>query len=263
VIDGEIVALNKGGVAPFAVLQTRIGRKRLSPKVLAETPVALVAYDLIEAQSIDLRGLSLAERRIRLAQLIDAVDTHALRLSESIELPHWEAYAQRRAESRARGVEGFLLKHRESRYGAGRTKDVGTWWKWKIDPLTIDAVLVYAERGHGRRASLYTDYTFAVWDDRDGERRLTPFAKAYSGLTDAEIRDVDAIVRRTTLEKFGPVRSVAPTLVFELGFEGIARSPRHKSGLAVRFPRILRRRIDKPVDEADTIQSLQALLPPA
>ena len=165
-----------------------------------------------------------------------------------------------RDESRARGVEGFMLKHRDARYGVGRTKDVGTWWKWKIDPMSVDAVLVYAQRGHGRRASLYSDYTFAVWDARDGERRLTPFAKAYSGLTDAEMRRVDAIVRKTTMEKFGPVRSVTPTLVFELGFEGIQRSPRHKSGIAVRFPRILRWRTDKAIDDADSIEALDALL---
>ena len=153
-----------------------------------------------------------------------------------------------------------MLKHRAARYGVGRTRDVGTWWKWKVEPLTVDAVLVYAQRGHGRRASLYTDYTFAVWDGRQGERRLTPFAKAYSGLTDLEIQRVDAVVRRTTIEKFGPVRSVTPTLVFELGFEGIQRSPRHKSGIAVRFPRILRWRSDKSVDDADTLDALEALL---
>jgi DNA ligase-1 len=181
-------------------------------------------------------------------------------MSPLIEMPSWDAYARLRDESRARGVEGFMLKHRDARYGVGRTKDAGTWWKWKIDPMSVDAVLVYAQRGHGRRASLYSDYTFAVWDARDGERRLTPFAKAYSGLTDAEMRRVDAIVRKTTVEKFGPVRSVKPTLVFELGFEGIQRSPRHKSGIAVRFPRILRWRVDKDVAEADAIDALQALL---
>ena len=155
-----------------------------------------------------------------------------------------------------------MLKRRDARYGVGRTKESGAWWKWKIDPMTIDAVLVYAQRGHGRRASLYTDYTFAVWSEEDGAgRRLIPFAKAYSGLSDEEIHQVDAIVRKTTIEKFGPVRSVTPTLVFELGFEGIARSQRHKAGIAVRFPRILRWRIDKPVDEADTLDNLKALLP--
>ena len=156
-----------------------------------------------------------------------------------------------------------MLKGREAAYGVGRSKDVGVWWKWKIDPLSIDAVLVYAQRGHGRRASLYSDYTFAVWDGppEQAERKLVPFAKAYSGLTDAEMARVDAVIRRTTIESFGPVKSVKPTLVFELGFEGIARSARHKSGIAVRFPRMLRWREDKPVQEADTLQTLAALLP--
>ncbi|MGH8713852.1 MAG: ATP-dependent DNA ligase, partial [Casimicrobiaceae bacterium] len=185
-----------------------------------------------------------------------------LQLSPLLSLPSWDAYARLRAESRAHGVEGFMLKRRDARYGVGRTKDAGTWWKWKIDPMTIDAVLVYAQRGHGRRASLYTDFTFAVWSGDAPDRKLIPFAKAYSGLSDDEMRRVDAIVRKTTIEKFGPVRSVTPTQVFELGFEGIARSPRHKSGLAVRFPRILRWRIDKPVDDADTLANLEALLPP-
>lgn len=154
-----------------------------------------------------------------------------------------------------------MLKARDSLYGVGRTKDMGVWWKWKVDPFSVDAVLIYAQRGHGRRASLYTDYTFAVWDGPPGtERTLVPFAKAYSGLTDEEMRKVDAIVRKTTVEKFGPVRSVQPTLVFELGFEGIALSTRHKSGVAVRFPRMLRWRHDKPVEEADTLDILQGLL---
>jgi DNA ligase-1 len=154
----------------------------------------------------------------------------------------------------------MMLKARDARYGVGRTKDVGTWWKWKIDPYSIDAVLIYAQSGHGRRASLYTDYTFAVWDELDGERKLVPFAKAYSGLTDAEIAQVDNAIRRTTVEKFGPVRVVRPTMVFEIGFEGIALSSRHKAGIAVRFPRILRRREDKPVEDADTLDTLKGLL---
>ena len=156
-----------------------------------------------------------------------------------------------------------MLKNRQAHYGVGRTKDVGVWWKWKIDPMSVDAVLIYAQRGHGRRASLYSDYTFAVWNGppEDAERQLVPFAKAYSGLTDAEIAQVDAIIRKTTRESFGPVRSVDATLVFELGFEGIAKSLRHKSGIAVRFPRMLRWRQDKPVAEADTLQTLMALLP--
>jgi len=260
VIDGEIVVMKDGNVAPFAALQTRIGRKLLSTRILASAPVVLLAYDLLEDHGQDLRNLPQHERRARLARVVAAANAPALQLSPLVEMPSWDAYAALRDESRSRGVEGFMLKHRNARYGVGRTKDVGTWWKWKIDPLSVDAVLVYAQRGHGRRASLYSDYTFAVWDARDGERRLTPFAKAYSGLTDAEMRRVDAIVRKTTIEKFGPVRSVTPTLVFELGFEGIQHSPRHKSGIAVRFPRILRWRTDKDVAEADSIDALQALL---
>jgi DNA ligase-1 len=181
-------------------------------------------------------------------------------ISPRVERTSWDEYAALREESRDRGVEGFMLKKRDARYGVGRTRSDGEWWKWKIDPMTIDAVLVYAQRGHGRRASLYTDYTFAVWDDGPEGRKLVPFAKAYSGLTDQEIAQVDAIVRRTTIEKFGPVRSVTPSLVFELGFEAIQRSTRHKSGIAVRFPRILRWRTDKPVDEADTMSALTSLL---
>ena len=260
VIDGEIVVMKDGNVAPFAALQTRIGRKLLSARILASAPVVLLAYDLLEDHGQDLRNIPQHERRSRLARVVAAANAPALQLSPLVEMPSWDAYAALRDESRSRGVEGFMLKHRNARYGVGRTKDVGTWWKWKIDPLSVDAVLVYAQRGHGRRASLYSDYTFAIWDARDGERRLTPFAKAYSGLTDAEMRRVDAIVRKTTIEKFGPVRSVTPTLVFELGFEGIQRSPRHKSGIAVRFPRILRWRTDKDVAEADSIDALQALL---
>jgi DNA ligase-1 len=185
-----------------------------------------------------------------------------LRLSPLVEAGSWEALAALRADSRARGVEGFMLKKRDAAYGVGRTRDVGTWWKWKIEPYSIDCVMVYAQRGHGRRASLYTDFTFAVWDGEGESRRLVPFAKAYSGLTDEEFREVDAIIRRTTVEKFGPVRNLKPTQVFELGFEGIQRSSRHKSGIAVRFPRMLRWRRDKPVEEANSLADLMDLLPP-
>ena len=189
----------------------------------------------------------------------------ALRLSPQLAGGSWADLARQREQSRALGVEGLMLKRRDAHYGVGRTRDVGVWFKWKIDPLSVDAVLIYAQRGHGRRASLYSDYTFAVWSGppTDSARQLMPFAKAYSGLTDAEMRRVDAIIRTTTVESFGPVRSVTPTLVFELGFEGIARSSRHKSGIAVRFPRMLRWREDKPVDEADSLETLAALLPPA
>jgi DNA ligase-1 len=178
-----------------------------------------------------------------------------------VHAPTWEDLAAIRAESRARCVEGMMLKAANSQYGVGRTKSVGTWWKWKVDPYSVDAVLIYAQSGSGRRASLYTDYTFAVWDvDEAGERKLVPFAKAYSGLTDAEIAVVDNTIRKTTVEKFGPVRSVRPTMVFEIGFEGIQLSTRHKAGIAVRFPRILRRREDKPVEDADSLDTLRALL---
>jgi len=262
VLDGEIVVWREGRVQPFAELQKRIGRKNVTKKILAEQPVAFLAYDVLEAGGEDVRAWPQWRRRERLEALLPAGDT-ALRLSPLVDAPDWAALAALREESRARGVEGFMLKQREGRYGAGRTKDVGTWWKWKIDPYSVDAVLVYAQGGHGRRANLYTDYTFAVWDgvagDPERPRRLVPFAKAYSGLTDDEIRLVDQRVRQTTTEKFGPVRSVTPTLVVELGFEGIQASPRHKSGIAVRFPRMLRLRWDKPVDEADTLATLREL----
>lgn len=283
VLDGEIVVWKDGRVAPFALLQQRIGRKTLTAKILADAPVAYIAYDLIEWEGRDLRERTLAERRERLEAVVAA---HAgLRLSPTESAADWNALAALREESRVRGVEGFMLKHRDARYGIGRRKQDelggGTWWKWKIEPMSVDAVLVYAQPGHGRRASLYTDYTFAVWNRLPASAaevdaalaaiarrealaadalQLVPFAKAYSGLTDEEIREVDRIVRRTTVEKFGPVRSLAPSLVFELGFEGINRSNRHKSGIAVRFPRMLRMRTDKPLAEADTLQTLEALL---
>lgn len=269
VVDGEIVVWHPTGEAPaaFADLQTRIGRKTLSKKILADKPVVLVAYDLLEEGGEDLRTLTQAERRARLEALVAATDDPALRLSPMLAGETWDDFASLRAKARDRGVEGFMLKRRDARYGVGRTKDVGVWWKWKVDPLAVDCVLIYAQRGHGRRASLYTDFTFAVWDrdvgiEPDKPRTLIPFAKAYSGLTDEEMIKVDSIVKKTTIEKFGPVRSVKPTQVFELGFEGIQRSTRHKSGIAVRFPRMLRWRTDKPIDEADTIASLEALMQP-
>jgi len=260
VIDGEIVVMRDGEVAPFARLQTRIGRRSLSSRLLEDAPAALLAFDLLELAGQDLRSLPQAARRTRLDEVVARVASDRLLLSPLVACASWDECAVLRDASRARGAEGLMLKHRNAEYGVGRTKNVGTWWKWKIDPMTVDAVLVYAQRGHGRRASVYSDYTFAVWDTRNGERRLTPFAKAYSGLTDDEMRAVDAIVRKTTIEKFGPVRSVTPTLVFELGFEAIQRSSRHRAGIAVRFPRILRWRTDKSVDQADTIDTLLSLL---
>jgi len=268
VIDGEILVWRDDRPAPFADLQTRIGRKTLSKKILAEQPVVLVAYDLLEENGADQRTRPQAERRERLEAVVASAGRPELLLSPLLDAATWEAFATLRADARARGVEGFMLKRRDAHYGVGRTKDVGLWWKWKIDPLSVDCVLIYAQRGHGRRASLYTDFTFAVWDraadvDPDRPRTLIPFAKAYSGLTDAEMIKVDAIVKKTTIEKFGPVRSVQPTQVFELGFEGIQRSSRHKSGIATRFPRMLRWRNDKPIEEADTIATLEALMDPS
>ena len=261
VVDGEVLVWTEDGrPAPFAELQKRIGRKSLSARLLAELPAVLVAYDLLEEGGIDLRTLPQRERRTLLEALVCDAAQPALKLSPLIQAADWEQLAEIRAESRPRGVEGLMLKALDAQYGVGRTKDVGTWWKWKIDPYTVDAVLIYAQAGHGRRASLYTDYTFAVWDGEDAERKLVPFAKAYSGLTDAEIAVVDNAIRKTTIDKFGPVRSVRPTMVFEIGFEGIALSSRHKAGIAVRFPRILRKRDDKSIDDADTLDTLKGLL---
>ncbi|SEQ15273.1 ATP-dependent DNA ligase [Pseudomonas luteola] len=249
------------GVKPFALLQQRIGRKTLSKKLLDDVPVVILAYDLLEWQGHDWRSRPQHERRAQLEAVTAQCNSPLLRPSPLLAGESWQDLAHQREASRTLGVEGMMLKARDSLYGVGRTKDMGVWWKWKVDPFSVDAVLIYAQRGHGRRASLYTDYTFAVWDGPPGtERTLVPFAKAYSGLTDEEMRKVDAIVRKTTVEKFGPVRSVQPTLVFELGFEGIALSTRHKSGVAVRFPRMLRWRHDKPVEEADTLDILQGLL---
>jgi DNA ligase-1 len=260
VIDGEIVVW-KGAVQPFALLQQRIGRKTLSKKILEDAPVAVLAYDLLEHQGDDWRNHTQAERRAQLEQVISDCDQPTLRASPLLTGDSWQALAEQREASRSLGVEGMMLKARDGLYGVGRTKDMGVWWKWKVDPFSVDAVLIYAQRGHGRRASLYSDYTFAVWDGPPGsERTLVPFAKAYSGLTDEEMRKVDGIIRKTTVEKFGPVSSVTPSLVFELGFEGIALSKRHKSGIAVRFPRMLRWRQDKSVEDADNLATLQDLL---
>jgi ATP-dependent DNA ligase len=274
VIDGEIVVWRdmpdadgemKGKVQAFALLQQRIGRKTLTAKILEDIPVVVLAYDLLEWQGADWREQPQSARREQLEFVVAACDQPQLQISQLLYGATWQDLEQQREASRSLGVEGMMLKSRNARYGIGRTKDVGVWWKWKIDPYTVDAVLIYAQRGHGRRASLYTDFTFAVWDMPQNvlDRKLVPFAKAYSGLTDAEMHEVDAIIRKTTIEKFGPVRSVTPTMVFELGFEGIALSKRHKSGIAVRFPRMLRWRQDKPLAEADTLETLHELLPTA
>lgn len=255
VLDGELLPWQDGQVLPFAQLQRRIGRKKVGKKLLEEVPVILLCYDLLELEGADVRQRPQSWRREQLATVISAAAHDNLLLSELVFAESWQALVQRHTESRARRVEGFMLKRKSAAYGAGRRR--GDWWKWKVEPYTIDAVLIYAQRGSGRRASLYSDYTFAVWD---GDQ-LVPFAKAYSGLTDAEMRRVDNFVRRNTRERFGPVRSVNPQLVFELAFESIQPSRRHKSGIAVRFPRILRWREDKKPEEADSLDTLKGMLP--
>jgi DNA ligase-1 len=253
VLDGEVLAYREG-VLPFAVLQTRIGRQKLTPKVLADAPVAFMTYDLLEEGGVDVREQPLSQRRGSLRRILDAGPPRLL-VSPEVPAPSWRDLAVLREEARLRNVEGLMLKRLASPYRAGRRR--GDWWKWKIDPFTIDAVLMYAHPGHGRRATLFTDYTFGVWH----EGQLVPVAKAYSGLSDEEIRELDAWIRRHTIEKYGPNRSVEPVQLFELAFEGIAPSTRHRSGVAVRFPRIQRWRKDKPAAEADTLEGLRAFLP--
>jgi DNA ligase-1 len=255
VLDGELLPWMDEAPLPFAQLQRRVGRKTLGRQILSEVPVVLVGYDLLEAGGQDLRDRPLAERRDRLAALLAATPSAGrLRLSPAVEAGDWSAVEAARGRARETGAEGLMLKRRASAYGVGRRR--GDWWKWKVEPHSVDAVLIYAQPGSGRRAGLYTDYTFGIWD---GDR-LVPFAKAYTGLTDEEIRKVDAFVRRNTLEKFGPVRTVKPELVFELAFEGIQRSTRHKSGIAVRFPRMARWRTDKRPEEADTLETVRGLI---
>ncbi|HUF34489.1 MAG TPA: ATP-dependent DNA ligase [Gemmatimonadales bacterium] len=255
VLDGELLAWAGEAPLPFAQLQRRIGRKNVSRKVLDEVPVVLVAYDLLEESGEDLRALPFAERRARLTALLARTPTAGrLVLSPAVDIPSWDSLAAARGRARELGAEGLMLKRLASGYGIGRQR--GDWWKWKVEPFSVDAVLLYAQPGSGRRAGLFTDYTFGLWD---GDR-LVPFAKAYSGLTDAEIRRVDAFVRRNTLEKHGPVRVVKPELVFELAFEGIQRSTRHKSGVAVRFPRMARWRTDKRPEDADALDAVRRLL---
>lgn len=251
VLDGELLAWRDDAPLPFAVLQTRIQRKRPGPKALAEAPVRFVAFDLLEADGLDLRQAPLRERRVRLESLLES---SSLGLSPALDPPDWSAAAALRAAARERQAEGLMLKHRDGAYRVGRKR--GELWKWKLDPRSVDAVLLYAQAGHGRRATLHTDCTFALWDGDS----LVPVAKAYSGLTDAEFLDLDRWVRAHTRERFGPVRSVTPELVFEIGFEGVQRSPRHKSGVAVRFPRILRWRRDKGAAEADRLDTLKAMI---
>jgi DNA ligase-1 len=263
VMDGEILPFPNGDIGTFNDLQTRIGRKTISKALLKKTPVILKVYDILEWEGKDIRKLPFSERRRILEALVRHLVENTdlpLQLSETMEFSHWDEIGQERERSREVKSEGLMLKRKDSPYLVGRKK--GDWWKWKVDPLTIDAVLTYAMRGHGRRSNLFTDYTFALWDQNEkGEKELVTFAKAYSGLTDAEFRKIDAWIKKNTLERFGPVRSVTPHQVFEIAFEGIAISKRHKSGVATRFPRILRWRTDKKIEEANTLIDLKALIP--
>ncbi len=261
VIDGEILPFVDNQPLPFGQLQRRIGRKNIGKKLLAEVPVVLMCYDLLEYKGEDIRQLPLKQRRAYLEEVVAAAGRpDLLPLSQVVPAETWQDLADARAESRKHFAEGLMLKRLDSPYLIGRKK--GDWWKWKVDPLTIDAVMIYAQQGSGRRANLYTDFTFAVWttDEETGEKTLVPFTKAYSGMTDEEFRKMTAWVRKNTIERFGPVRSVTPTHVFELAFEGINRSTRHKSGIALRFPRMLRWRHDKPIEEANTLKDLHGLL---
>ena len=254
VIDGEIIPSLDKKPLPFALLQTRIGRKNITRKQLKDAPITFFAYDLLEYQGQDFRSHPLQERRKVLEELLEPLQTDVIILSPVVAFHTWDELAALRSKSREMGAEGFMVKRKSSAYQVGRK--VGDWWKWKIDPLVIDAVMIYAQKGSGRRSNLYTDYTFAV---RDGDQLVT-FAKAYSGLTDKEFAQVDNFVKRNSIEKFGPVRTVKPELVFELAFEGIAASNRHKSGVALRFPRMSRWRKDKTVDEINTLDDLKKML---
>jgi len=254
VLDGELLPWKDDKVLPFTEMQKRIGRKNLSARILSDLPVILQCYDLLEYEGRDVREFEFKTRRELLEKVVRELDSDVMRLTDSIEAASWDDLAKTREQSRSLGVEGFMLKERNSPYRVGRHR--GDWWKWKIDPLTIDAVLIYAQKGSGKRSNLFTDYTFAVWKDEE----LVPFAKAYSGLTDAEIRKVDRFIRDNTIETFGPVRSVKPELVFELAFEAIQRSTRHKSGVAVRFPRIARWRDDKKPKDADSLNTIHQML---
>jgi len=255
VIDGEIICMEGDQILSFNVLQQRIGRKNITKKILEAAPVKMIVYDILEFEGEDVRTRPMEDRRQTLEALLENNPTDGiLRKSEVVDAASWEGYALEREKSRAFVAEGLMLKRKNSEYKTGRKK--GDWWKWKVEPLVIDAVMIYAQRGHGRRSNLFTDYTFAVWDDE----KLVTFAKAYSGLTDKEFEEVTRFVRRNTVETFGPVRSVKPTLVFELAFEGINKSSRHKSGVALRFPRMSRWRKDKPASEANTLKDLHKML---
>ena len=254
VLDGEILAWNDQGVMPFAQLQRRIGRKSVGKKLLAEVPCLFLAYDMMEYKAEDIRTLAFAERIVHLEKTITTLAHASIRQSSALQANSWAELAAYREQSRDRQVEGLMLKHNSSAYETGRKR--GLWWKWKVEPYTVDAVMLYAQAGHGKRANLYTDYTFGVWQSD----KLVPIAKAYSGLDNKEISELDKWIRKHTIEKFGPVRSVQAQQVFELAFEGINVSTRHKSGIAVRFPRIARWRRDLAPKDADTLEQVKALI---
>lgn len=254
VLDGEILAMKSGKPLPFALLQTRINRIKISKRHITEVPVYFMAFDLLEFEGKDWRSRELHERRKKLEEIISNIGHPSLLLSKGIDFTAWDELTAYRLSSRENGSEGLMMKRNNSTYQVGRKS--GDWWKWKTDPLTIDAVLIYAQKGHGRRSNLYTDYTFAL---RDGDK-LVSFAKAYSGLTDKEFIAVDAFVKKNAVEKFGPVRTVKPELVFEIAFEGISESKRHKSGIAVRFPRMSKWRTDKKVEDINTLDDLKRMI---
>jgi DNA ligase-1 len=266
-LDGELLVLIDGRVQTFNTLQQRLNRKTVSKKLLESHPAHMRVYDVLRLDGEDMRALPFVERRAKLEALVEAHHHPRLDISPMVDFENWDALTEARADPATHGagadadaVEGVMIKRADSAYVPGRPK--GPWWKWKRDPMLIDAVLMYAQRGHGKRSSLYSDYTFGVWTD---ERALVPVGKAYFGFTDAELKQIDSFVRMNTINRFGPVREVVHSedagMVFEVAFEGLQRSTRHKSGVAMRFPRISRLRWDKPPREADTLETVLKLLP--
>jgi DNA ligase 1 len=268
-IDGELLVVRDGLVQPFSVLQQRLNRKTVSAKLIAEYPLHIRAYDLLTENGEDLRPLPFDERRPRLEALIARYHGGRIDLSPLVAFDTWQSLAAARADPASAGagedadaIEGVMLKRRDAIYVGGRPK--GLWWKWKRDPFNVDAVLMYAQRGHGKRSSFYSDFTFGVWRAKDGEDELVPVGKAYFGFTDEELLQLDRWVRNHTVSRFGPVREVSANkelgLVLEIAFDGLNQSTRHKSGVAMRFPRIARIRWDKPTREADRLETLEKLL---
>ena len=258
VVDGELLVLRDGAVQPFDQLQKRLGRKAPPAKLLSDSPAHIRAYDLLEVPGQDLRPLSFVERRRRLEHWCNAGKPRRIDLSEVFPVGDWHRVERMRADCRVAGYEGIMLKRLDSPYLPVRIK--GHWFKWKRDPLTADCVLMYAQRGHGKRSSYYSDYTFGCWEDGEEGSRLVPVGKAYSGFTDSELLELDRFVRNNTVERFGPVRAVASELVLEVAFDAVQLSARHKSGIAMRFPRIKRIRWDKPAVEADRVSNLKRLI---